>query len=130
MGDLVWTERVDYEVLYHKRPSETCTVAEPSTGPTTVKVSNISEPKTSGKADLSAELESIRGFIKASLDTKAACPVSTQESLLERASRLERSNVSLKKLVEELTNKIGILEKKAGVCSGAGSKTLTKPLQA
>ena len=45
MMDLVWTDRLEYEALLHKRPS--CTQAQPTSAPSTTKpVSNAKKPST------------------------------------------------------------------------------------
>ena len=60
---------------------------------------------------LLADLEAARGFIRASLEQKT--PETTLETLQERATRLETSNASLRKLVDDLTTQITRLEAKA-----------------
>jgi len=127
MMDLVWTDRLEYEALLHKRPS--CTQAQPTSAPSTTKAASApkkSAPKTSTessvKADgksLLADLEAARGFIRASLEQKT--PETTLETLQERATRLETSNASLRKLVEDLTNQIERLEAKAKSAVPSGS---------
>jgi len=116
MMDLVWTDRLEYEALLHKRPS--CTQAQPTSAPSTAKPSKkpakTSSTETSVKDDgksLLADLEAARGFIRASLQQNA--PETTLETLQDRATRLETSNASLRKLVEELTSQIERLEVKA-----------------
>jgi hypothetical protein len=45
MMDLVWTDRLEYEALLHKRPS--CTQAQPTSAPSTTKpVSKAKKPST------------------------------------------------------------------------------------
>jgi len=125
MMNLVWTDRHDYEMLLFKRP--VCTQAQPSCATSTVpkatsaKVSSVMKPApklSSVSADgknLVAELEAARGFIRASLQKTPS--VSTLETLQERATRLETSNMSLRQLVEDLTKQIEILERKAQIDS-------------
>merc|ERR1711957_851273 len=116
--DLVWTERNDYEMLLFKRPA--CTHAQPSSATTaTTKVSNakkstakVSSVSADGKNFL-AELEAARGFIRASLEKTPSA--TTLETLQEKSTRLETSNVSLRKLVDELTKQIEELEIKAKI---------------
>ena len=58
-----------------------------------------------------ADLEAARGFIRASLEQNT--PETTLQTLQDRATRLETSNSSLRKLVEDLTKQIEKLEAKA-----------------
>ena len=60
-----------------------------------------------------AELEAARGFIRASLQKTPS--VTTVGTLQERATRLETSNISLRKLVDDLTKQIEILERKTKI---------------
>jgi len=147
MMDLVWTDRLDYEALLHKRPS--CTQAQPTSAPSTTeaasapKKSDVKEPdvkkaevkksstESSVKADgksLLADLEAARGFIRASLEQKT--PESTLNTLQERATRLETSNSSLRKLVDDLTKQIDILEAKAKSTGSAPAAAPAKPAAA
>jgi len=131
MMDLVWTDRLEYEALLHKRPS--CTQAQPTSAPSTTEpVSNAKKPstETSVKDDgksLLADLEAARGFIRASLEKKT--PETTLETLQDRATRLETSNASLRKLVEELTSQIERLEAKAESTLQSGSTPAAAPVQ-
>ncbi|XP_063695251.1 probable elongation factor 1-beta [Bolinopsis microptera] len=136
MMDLVWTDRLEYEALLHKRPS--CTQAEPSSAPSApssapstneaVTAPKKSSKESSVKADgksLLADLEAARGFIRASLEQNT--PKTTLETLQDRATRLETSNSSLRKLVEDLTKQIEKLEAKAksGIVAPAAAPPAT-----
>ncbi|KAL5262652.1 hypothetical protein ACHWQZ_G008149 [Mnemiopsis leidyi] len=114
MMDLVWTDRLEYEALLHKRPS--CTQAQPTTGPSSTKAAADKPVESSVRSDgksLLAELEAARGFIRANLERKT--PETTLETLQERATRLETSNVTLRNLVANLTKQIENLEAKASI---------------
>ena len=76
---------------------------------------------------LLADLEAARGFIRASLEQKT--PETTLETLQERATRLETSNASLRKLVDDLTTQITRLEAKALYQTTVGATTSTASIE-
>jgi len=132
MMDLVWTDRLEYEALLHKRPS--CTKAQTTSGSSSTKATGSTPGKANDKnvessvrsdgKSLLADLEAARGFIRANLDRKT--PETTLETLQERATRLETSNATLRNLVANLTKQIERLEAKASTAV-VPSATCSKP---